>query len=98
MNEKSKARKTELRWQQATRDDHAILNTSQCPNYYNYTFKINLSEVVEDRFFLRFEIFGLNRSVLSSKPTQKIISGNFKEPKQIIRENFRVLLHDIEQL
>ena len=72
-------------------DDHAILKASQSPNYHNYTFKMSLSEVVEDHFFLRFDIFAIKMSMLSS--IDKLISGIDKELNQVIRENFRVSLH-----
>jgi len=57
---------------------------------------MSLSEVVEDHFFLRFDIFAIKMSMLSS--IDKLISGSVdKELKRVIGENFRVSLHFEEE-
>ena len=56
---------------------------------------MSLSEVIEDQIFYNLKYFALIG--VSSNPIKKIISGTFKELKQIIRENIRVLLHFKEE-
>jgi len=49
-------------------DDHAIFNASQSLNYHNYTFKMSLSEVIQDQFFLKICYIWIKQECVELEP------------------------------